>query len=476
MTYTNGGFGVLISKSTLRVLVWKDSSYITIFPRTKTFKTVKDFDRNLAVQPITSSKVFEYRDPDGVTWVVSPYPFFHPGSSNNPSNTNNSLVILVFAEKSLAAKSLDSLNANIDTTTNTIIDATIITIVCTVVATIFFCFLTIEYIIARPLETMRKISEEIIRVSAEDDDQRDYRGALRLALLNLNRSDEVGVLAVEFYKIVYKLHQQSLGMRETPKYPRNPFHIGPGVNYEQLSWPQYIEAFESQNPTDLHRPADTTTTNESKAIPDLDILGSIMLRNPRDVNYSRVSPTPNADRVADDVESVAHDSNSPDTTQEVTLGCFTSLKSQLYALSGVILAGVMVAMFITVVSLSRQGETWMSKSTSEIDNTQVINMKAVTHAKSIFIQVRTVRMHQHITLVVFSHRLRLPFQSYYQQLSIDVLTAAAYTTALLNGNLTDPDWYRNGNYLKSYSYNYLDTKHRKIVETTDFSLYYATVG
>lgn len=389
VTYTNGGFGVLISKSTLRVLVWKDSSYETTFPGTGTFKTVKDFDRNLAAQPITSSKVFEYRDLDGVIWVVSPYPFFQPGSPNNPSNINNSLVILVFARRSLAAKSLDSLNDNIDATTSAIIDATIITIVCTVVATIVLGFLMIEYIIARPLETMRRISEEIIRVSAEDSDQRDYRGALRLALFSLNRTDEVGVLAVEFYKIVCKLHQQSLGMRETPKYPHNPFHIGPEVNYDQLSWSQYIEAIDSQHPAaDLYRPADTTSTsNESKALSDLDILGSIMLRNSRDINYSRVAPNPNVDRIADDVEAVAHDSHPPDTTQEIKVGCFTSLKSQLYALSGVILAGVMVAMFITVVSLSRQGETWMSKSTSEIDHTQVINMQTVAHTKSIFIKV-----------------------------------------------------------------------------------------
>jgi hypothetical protein len=322
--------------------------------------------------------VFEYRDPDGVTWVVSPYPFFQPGSPNNPSNSNNSLVILVFARRSLAAKSLDSLNDNIDTTTSTIIDATIITIVCTVVATIVLGFLMIEYIIARPLETMRRISEEIIRVSAEDSEQRDYRGALSLALFSLNRTDEVGVLAVEFYKIVCKLHQQSLGTRETPKYPPNPFHIGPEVNYDQLSWSQYIEAIESQHPADLYRPADSSS-NESKALPDLDILGSIMLRNSRDINYSRIAPNPSVDIIADDAP--------PDTTQEIKVGWFTSLKSRLYALSGVVLAGVMVAMFITVVSLSRQGETWMSKSTSEIDHTQVINMQAVAHTKSIFIKV-----------------------------------------------------------------------------------------
>ena len=48
-------------------------------------------------------------------------------------------------------------------------------------------------------------------------------------------------------------------------------------------------------------------------------------------------------------------------------------------------------------------------------------------------------------------------------------------TDLFNQNLTEPNWYKNGNYLKSHSVNYYDTKHKYITTTTDFSLYYATV-
>ena len=288
----------------------------------------------------------------------------------------------------MAFKSLDSLNSNIDSTTNTIVDATAITIVCTLIATMFFCFLMIEYIIARPLDSMRRISEEIIRVSAEDDDRRDYRGALQMALFNLNnRSDEVGILAVDFYNIVWKLHQQSLGKREAPKYPPNPFYIGPDVDYDRLSWPIFIEALERQNPEYGNRITAATLSNMSGTLPELDILGSISLQTPVEGKYSRVSATPTADRVTDDEEAAANGSNTLDTSQETVVGCFTSLKSQLYMLSGVFLTGVLVSMFINVVSLSRQSETWMSKSTSEIDSTQVINMKAVMHAKCIFIEV-----------------------------------------------------------------------------------------
>ena len=53
---------------------------------------------------------------------------------------------------------------------------------------------------------------------------------------------------------------------------------------------------------------------------------------------------------------------------------------------------------------------------------------------------------------------------------------SAYIKALLNGDLTDSDWYEKGDYLPSYSYNFLDTNHKNIVETTNFSLYYAAVS
>ena len=67
-------------------------------------------------------------------------------------------------------------------------------------------------------------------------------------------------------------------------------------------------------------------------------------------------------------------------------------------------------------------------------------------------------------------------QSYYQQLTTDVLIASAYATDLLNGNLTYSDWYERGDYIRnSYSYNAFDFEHQKILETTNFSLYYGTV-
>jgi hypothetical protein len=44
-------------------------------------------------------------------------------------------------------------------------------------------------------------------------------------------------------------------------------------------------------------------------------------------------------------------------------------------------------MIVTVVSLSKQGVTWMSSSSTDIDNNQVLNMQALGFAKSVYVKV-----------------------------------------------------------------------------------------
>ena len=415
--YTDGGFGVLFSKSTQEVLVWKDQSYPTVIPGTRTFLTISDFDVNLAAKPITGSNIFQYTDPKGVTWIVSPYPFFQPGSINSPSNSGNQLVILVFAQRALAEASLDSLNSNINTTTNSILISTIIIIACTIAATILLCFLVIEYI-ARPLEAMRRISEEIAEMSAEDEDKKDYRSVLQKAYVNLNRTDEVGLLAAEYYYIVCLLHNKNMAKRETPKYPPNPFHLGSEVNYDQLSWVQFISLYESRNNVTVTRGPVATAVDDSNASMDLDVLGSMNMKTPGSAKVympiATIVPTEtNANQMPK--SAVQRDSsNYIDVPKEQKkVGWFTSLKSQLYFLSFVLLVGVTVTMLITVISLSRQGVTWMSSSTTQIDNTQVTNMQAITVAKAAYVKVNAVIY------------LMLLYKQYHGDISFVVLLSAA---------------------------------------------------
>ena len=87
---------------------------------------------------------------------------------------------------------------------------------------------------------------------------------------------------------------------------------------------------------------------------------------------------------------------------------FSSLKSQLWSLSAVLLTGIIITMLVTVVSLSRQGATWMSTSTTVINEKQIANMQAITLAKSSFVEVCTIYLRyktSQLTLTILSELL-----------------------------------------------------------------------
>ena len=78
-----------------------------------------------------------------------------------------------------------------------------------------------------------------------------------------------------------------------------------------------------------------------------------------------------------------------DSEDGLQVSWFTSLKSQLYFLAVALLVGNIIVMIMTAVPLSsEQGDEWMSRSTPEIDSKQVLNMQAITVAKSAYVKVR----------------------------------------------------------------------------------------
>ena len=394
--YPNGGFGVLFQKSTQQVLVWKDRSNSTVNAVTGTFKVVADFDPILASHSITTQSVFQYTDPQGITWIVAAYPFFKPGQANDPSNADNQFVILVFAKRSLAQNDLDSLNSNINSTINQIVFATIIIVACTVNVTMFLVLCVVEYI-TRPLQSMLSISEYIILMSAEDEDKKDYLEALHRAYINLERTDEVGLLAIEYFYIVGILNNKNMEKKLTPKYPSNPFHLGPQdrIDYEHLTWARFVSSFKRDNgiltDIEIHESKDVCERDTSGQVLDLDVLGSLTRQRREQASYALVPSAPIGETTQprhifpEPPRNNAHFVPIPSEIAKV--GWFTSLKSQLYLLSAVLLFGVTFTMIFAVTSLSSQGSTWMSTSTIEIDNTQVINMRAITVAKSAFVKV-----------------------------------------------------------------------------------------
>jgi len=361
---------------------------------------VADFDSILATQSITSQNVFQYTDSQGIKWIVAACPFFQPGKANDPSNPFNYFVILVFAQRSMAQRDLDSLHSNINFTTDRIVLTTIIIVACTVGLTIFLVLCVVQYI-TRPLEAMRSISEYITEISAEDEDQKDYIGALRRAYFNLNRTDEVGLLAVEYYYIVGILHNNNVEKRMIPKHPSNPFHLGQQeqVDYDHLTWEKFVDSFQTSNNI-----VNGTAIVENKGIrkkistgvvgielSDLDALKSVSRQRKEQATYVPVSTVSSGDTTQPyHIGSERAQENNQFVTIPINVaqvGWFTSLKSQLYLLSAILLIGTTFTMIFTVVSLSSQGFTWMSKSTIEIINTQVTNMRAITFAKSVFVKV-----------------------------------------------------------------------------------------
>ena len=164
------------------------------------------------------------------------------------------------------------------------------------------------------------------------------------------------------------------------------------MDHSQLTWPQFVQICKSENPLPSSR---VPTSNEPNTDFDLNVLGSlnnltadtsILFAN---ASYSRISSVFPAESVSvvGEAEKGITEIFVEVPSEVVEVGWFTSLKSQLYMLSAVLLAGVAVTMIITVVALSRQGVTWMSTSSVDIDAVQVLNMQAMTDAKSVYVEV-----------------------------------------------------------------------------------------
>ena len=417
--------------STKEVLVWKDANiennvYDTA---TQSFKTIGDFDPNLANIDVSTKNVIHYTDPTGVEWIVSIVPFFQTATftSSNPSPpTVATLAVLVFANKKVAQATLNDFNDQISNTTNDIFKTTIIIIACTAIAVILFMIVLILLITA-PLETMRKLSHEIMEISAEDEDKKDYGVILQKSFTNLNRTDEIGLLASDYYHVVSILHDKNLEKRETPKYPPNPFHIDESkANDVTLTdWTSFLKIFHAENRNRKISKHDiqnkqSSSPPKSDHLESLDVLGSILSqRDKKAVGRNEIIPVD----TSDDIEAQDNITRHPEKVskkllrgrgkyyslhyKEKKVGYLTSLKSQLYSLSTILLCGCMVTMIITIVSLSKQGVNWMDNSSSQITNSQIQNMISITNTKTVYISVRydnSINLHLFINYV---HRVTL---------------------------------------------------------------------
>jgi hypothetical protein len=409
--YANGGFGALLTVDK-RVLVWGSRTDVYDY-NTNQFKVLADFDPALASYSLTNGAVVEYTDVHGQDWYVSVETFFPSGSSKS-----DAFMMLVFSDKTLAQQPLISLQNNIDDTTSSVSKSTIIIVCVTIGGVMFLVSLMLWYIVG-PLNNMRKISADLIQLSTEEEENRDYTNVLQEAYLNISRSDEVGLLASDYYHIIVTLQNKLLKKKAIPKYPLNPFYVEDQELSKHLTWPMFYDLMMNRksladaNPESpmvgIPTSPDSSDVKHSAGVDsesNLDVLAS--LSKQMDKNYSVVPAfNPNSAPGSPndgDIEigrsrptgkeytqvSTSQIEIIPVAPSKNTVGCFSSLSSQLYFFVFLLLVGLILAMVLTIVSLANEGESWTSESGDELVQVQMLNIQEIAQTKANFVQVRVV--------------------------------------------------------------------------------------
>jgi hypothetical protein len=406
ISYNDNGFGALIKYQTNEVLVWHDNKAIYDSKNSK-FYDVSHFDANLATYNLKQKSIIEYTDASGADWIVSTTPFFNT-SYKDTGKSGYTLVLLVFSQKSQAMKPLNSLQTQIDGTTSDVTTRTIITIVVTAAVVLIVIFFLVLYIV-KPFEVMRSTSKEIIRISTEEEDLRDFSILVDDAYFNLTRTDEVGILAADYYDIVCLLHFKNIDKKDTPKYPLNPFHLSE-TEVRQIvasttgrDQPEATRAVTSADLIKLMKVRESSIIQASEVfvpslVPDvppikemqLDVLSSFansssykqvqsdqddshVQRYPEQLSSSDVEVGKTYHRDASN-QYIAVDGQKTSLASKLTsikknirnVGTLTSIKSQLYMLSALLLLGLAITMIVTVSSVHDQGQLWTDESGTNI--------------------------------------------------------------------------------------------------------------
>lgn len=227
--YSNNGFGALLrndANQALRVMVWgsRDDLYDEV---TQNFKLLQDIDPSLAKSSLSSGTVLEYKDPHGIEWFVSARPFLKTSTyvtDVTSTVASNSLILLVFSQKSIAEASLIDLRKKIDATTSRITIDTII-IIASIVASVFVLIIFVTSYISAPLALIKHTSEQVATITAEEEEHRDYRSVINSCGIDTSRTDEAGILAADYHSVLCMLHNNHVEKLSAPKFPINPFHI-----------------------------------------------------------------------------------------------------------------------------------------------------------------------------------------------------------------------------------------------------------
>ena len=235
--YPKNGFGVLLTNTggVWTPIVWRPGSATeflydaSIDNGVGGFKPLSAIDAKLAsalgANSLSSSKSFQYADPEGVEWIVSAVPFF-PSTDATTGKSKLALVMLVFAKYSEVVTSIRTLESNIDKTTVSVLHTVLILAFGTAGLIAVVTYSTLAHSLA-PLRSIVAVSKDVIQIAAEEEAAKDYSAVVNSAFFDINRRDEVGVLSTNFFQVVCLLHNTTVAKRHKPKCPVNPFHLAP---------------------------------------------------------------------------------------------------------------------------------------------------------------------------------------------------------------------------------------------------------
>lgn len=425
VTYTNSGFGAMVtyseSAASSSVLVWGNRTDV-YDEGVDAFKTIADFDAELAKRDISSNSVIEYTDPEGIDWIVCATPFLPTSRYGSDTVKQNALIMLVFAQRYEAEYPLHALKTSIDSTTSSVSVEIAVTIGITVGVVMALVCVFVHYITS-PLETMRAISERIIHMAAEDEENKDYSDLVQRAFFNLSRSDEVGLLASDYYHVLCTLHNKNVEKSEIPKYPANPLHVSGVADYATFSWSALMQLYRVQKEHEEQKlPVPVEVKPEvsppvSKMDGNLDILGALAAelakaQKPPRSSYAAVAVCDGVDSGDVEMGAVPSSTAAPpgprmDGTRQARattkssdktyialpsgvptqVGYLTSLKSQLYGLCAILLCGIVIAASLTIAGIQADGHSWMSESSAQLESKQLQNLQGIAASKASFVQV-----------------------------------------------------------------------------------------
>lgn len=380
---------------------------------------------------------FSYVDPEGVRWLVASTPcLLHTDEVTGLASF--ALSMLVFSQWDAATATLPQLKSNIDDTSRQIFLISGLLSAAILVGALFLVVAFVTWLTA-PLAKIHHTLKQIIERAAEDEAHRDYSDIVDIAWFDLNRSDELGVLATSFWYMVVQLHNTNEARRNRPKHPSNPLYlpVEPGVGapapslhgdgaatgtaspavepalltasrcldrWEQMQTPPQPEIITTAPVVPTPPVVDGDILSQMGrsysvvATADVDVeLGGALDDKMRTSRPPIATATPSGAPILPQVTTARTSQLLASTPAVVAVAVpdtpartvFT-LKVYLSLLSSLIILGLLAIMGTAIYFLQQQGDGWTRETGEFIQAAEITNLRTICSAKAAFITVRVI--------------------------------------------------------------------------------------